>query len=416
MGFLANKRKLWYNNFYQIYQGGMLVRKKLVTAMLTLVLLINISSISVWAVDDNPDSTLENQKVEFKLLNGKIIELDTQLKTLQDEIANLNSTIEGNKQQITNVNNEIETTNLKMKTTEEELKQVEDLLNNRVKSYYKSSSSGVSVYLGFLFGAQSFSEFVAKFNAMSKLVKLDKELIVEQEEKQREIQKSQKELEEKKKQIEELNIKTEKDLEGVKEKEESFIAAKEELTEQLNGVQAQIEQNERSLVAHSLGIVNSGNASVKELQQALSTLNGLLPQISTPTVISEIESAIESAEAQIAEQNTPIPDVNPPSPEEGGNLGTYSMVATAYYGGGLTATGTVPVRNPNGISTVAVDPSFIPLGSKLYVDGYGYAVAADTGGAIGGNKIDLYMNTLAECQAFGRRTVTVQVIAGPGEW
>ena len=59
----------------------------------------------------------------------------------------------------------------------------------------------------------------------------------------------------------------------------------------------------------------------------------------------------------------------------------------------LTATGTVPTYNPSGISTISVDPSVIPLGSLVYVDGYGKAIAADTGGAIKGNIIDVYVNS-----------------------
>lgn len=80
-----------------------------------------------------------------------------------------------------------------------------------------------------------------------------------------------------------------------------------------------------------------------------------------------------------------------------GQLLNYKSViyceSTAYSGGGVTATGTVPVRDPNGISTIAVDPRVIPLGSLVYVEGYGRAVAADTGGAIKGNIIDVYVNS-----------------------
>lgn len=86
------------------------------------------------------------------------------------------------------------------------------------------------------------------------------------------------------------------------------------------------------------------------------------------------------------------------------------MEATAYTaaegsGTGLTATG-----QPLQRGMVAVDPSVIPLGTKLYVEGYGYAVAADTGGAINGNHIDLAMDSVSEAMDFGRRQVVVHVL------
>lgn len=59
---------------------------------------------------------------------------------------------------------------------------------------------------------------------------------------------------------------------------------------------------------------------------------------------------------------------------------------------------------------VAVDPRVIPLGSLVYVEGYGIAIASDTGGAIKGNRIDLCMNSYAEAMRFGRKTVKVYVL------
>ncbi|MGL4655063.1 MAG: 3D domain-containing protein [Sarcina sp.] len=95
---------------------------------------------------------------------------------------------------------------------------------------------------------------------------------------------------------------------------------------------------------------------------------------------------------------------------------TISMQSTAYYQGSVTATGTRPKRNPNGLSTVAVDPRVIPLGSKLYIEGYGYAVAEDTGGAIKGNIVDVFLNSAEECRNWGRRNVKVTIVAYPGQW
>ena len=60
--------------------------------------------------------------------------------------------------------------------------------------------------------------------------------------------------------------------------------------------------------------------------------------------------------------------------------------------------------------TVAVDPSVIPLYSRLYIPGYGFAVAGDTGGAIVGNRIDLFFPSYSDAIRFGRRTVTVYVL------
>ena len=61
---------------------------------------------------------------------------------------------------------------------------------------------------------------------------------------------------------------------------------------------------------------------------------------------------------------------------------------------------------------VAVDENVIPLGSKLWVEGFGDAVAADTGEAIKGNKIDIYMDKHGDALEFGRRTVRIKVLRG----
>lgn len=101
-----------------------------------------------------------------------------------------------------------------------------------------------------------------------------------------------------------------------------------------------------------------------------------------------------------------------------------TMSATAYdlsyascgknpgdRGYGITASGTQARRG-----AVAVDPGVIPLGTRLYIESldgssdYGYAIAEDTGGAIKGNRVDLFFNTAAEVRRFGRRSVKVHIL------
>ncbi|EMA4239368.1 resuscitation-promoting factor [Listeria monocytogenes] len=88
---------------------------------------------------------------------------------------------------------------------------------------------------------------------------------------------------------------------------------------------------------------------------------------------------------------------------------TYKMESTAYSGGGTTAYGINLSANP-GLKVIAVDPRIIPLGSKVWVEGYGEAIAGDTGGAIKGNIVDVYFPNESQCYSWGRRMVTVKVL------
>jgi len=95
--------------------------------------------------------------------------------------------------------------------------------------------------------------------------------------------------------------------------------------------------------------------------------------------------------------------------------GEWDMTATAYYafgrggndinGNGITAIG---LRARKGI--VAVDPRVIPLGTRLYIPGYGEALAADTGGWIKGSRIDLCFETYEECFKWGRRKIKIYLV------
>ncbi|WP_026695008.1 3D domain-containing protein [Peribacillus kribbensis] len=96
------------------------------------------------------------------------------------------------------------------------------------------------------------------------------------------------------------------------------------------------------------------------------------------------------------------------------NSKVISVKATAYTANcegcsGVTATG-VNIKDNPGAKVIAVDPQVIPLGSKVYVEGYGYATADDTGGAIKGNRIDVFIPDQQNALAWGTKTVKVTVI------
>lgn len=91
-----------------------------------------------------------------------------------------------------------------------------------------------------------------------------------------------------------------------------------------------------------------------------------------------------------------------------------TVEATAYTANctgcsGITKTGVDLKANPNA-KVIAVDPTVIPLGSKVYVEGYGYATAEDIGGAIKGNRIDVFIPTQSEALQWGRKQVKVTIL------
>ena len=115
---------------------------------------------------------------------------------------------------------------------------------------------------------------------------------------------------------------------------------------------------------------------------------------------AQVRTVVATAQAaQQTSQQLQPPTTAPTPPPTSGR--TLTVSATCYDLPGKTATGM-----PVGVGVVAVDPSVIPLGSRMYVPGYGNAVAADVGGGIKGTIIDLWMPK-AQCLQWGRRTVTI---------
>jgi 3D (Asp-Asp-Asp) domain-containing protein/predicted nucleic acid-binding Zn-ribbon protein len=110
-------------------------------------------------------------------------------------------------------------------------------------------------------------------------------------------------------------------------------------------------------------------------------------------------ATLEQQQQQPVVASGPPTDLTAPASE---GARTITVSSTGYSLPGRTATGM-----PTGWGVVAVDPSVIPLGTRLPIPGYGEGVAADTGSAVRGNAIDLWFPTLPQANAWGRRTVTI---------
>ncbi|EOH90702.1 hypothetical protein UAS_00431 [Enterococcus asini ATCC 700915] len=149
--------------------------------------------------------------------------------------------------------------------------------------------------------------------------------------------------------------------------------------------------------------------AAKEAAEKAAAEKAAAEKVAKEKEAAEKQAAEEAAAAEAAEQEAATS-----STPAGGR--TITMESTAYSsdpgdalgGGSVTATGQNLLTNP---MAVAVDPSVIPLGTRLYVEGYGEAYAVDTGSAIQGNIIDVHFSTAAQCYSWGRRTVQVTILS-----
>lgn len=124
-------------------------------------------------------------------------------------------------------------------------------------------------------------------------------------------------------------------------------------------------------------------------------------EVATSQVVEKPESETNEEESEPVNQSS---DSNR----------SLTMTATAYTAEcegctGITATG-INLNEDRTKKVVAVDPSVIPLGTRVYVEGYGEAIAGDVGGAIKGNKIDIHVPTKEEAFQWGVREVNVTII------
>lgn len=166
------------------------------------------------------------------------------------------------------------------------------------------------------------------------------------------------------------------------------------------------------------GISQKNNVSVDQLMG----WNGL----NSDLIFPDQKLSLEAGQAAAATSAAPTPAKAPaktaapvqasaPAPaasQQAGKTMTVSATAyTAYCAGcsGTTATVQNLRANPNQ-KVIAVDPRVIPLGSKVWVEGYGTAIAGDTGGAIKGNKIDVFIPSQSAALQWGRKNITIKVL------
>jgi 3D (Asp-Asp-Asp) domain-containing protein/peptidoglycan hydrolase CwlO-like protein len=223
--------------------------------------------------------------------------------------------------------------------------------------------------LAVLLGASSIDDALTRIDELERAANVNRDTIVQTRAARVELSRLQLRLERRSKALEQL------------------VAAAQETTAQLVGARAARAQYIESLARERAFTAQK----IAQLQAQAKAAASRAPAPAPPPPTAEPASAPITP--------TPAPDPAPPTATPPGSL---TVTATGYSLAGHTATGL-----PVGWGVVAVDPSVIALGTRFSVPGYGEGVAADTGGSVRGDTIDLWFPTLAQARAWGRRTVTI---------
>jgi 3D (Asp-Asp-Asp) domain-containing protein/peptidoglycan hydrolase CwlO-like protein len=159
-------------------------------------------------------------------------------------------------------------------------------------------------------------------------------------------------------------------------------------------------ESDAARLARSLSSARAAEHSIESATASKSAFVASLRARAGTARTAGLLSSAGSAAKKSATYASATPPPQPP-PKSGEKM---TVSATCYILKGTTASGM-----PTGPGVVAVDPTVIPLGTRMYIPGYGDGVAADTGSGIKGKIIDLWYSTYAKCAKWGRRTVTITI-------
>lgn len=362
----------------------MQVIKRIILIMFTCMLCI---SGSVVYAQTNTES-LQNIQQELEQKSKEKQAVNKEIENIQQEIESLNTYISENREALESTQKRITATNQLIEEKKEEIVILEDKILARKEVMKKrlmalQHDNNLNLVITVFLDSDSLNDFIQRASAVSALFNADKDILGAQQEDLRQIEEDKKEID--------------KQQQRMEEEQNILVKQQEELNQNLQKRQATLTsmQEKFSQIDQQLTIAQQEKASIE------AQLKAAQEKISQEQA-EAINRTAEATAGQIQNNNS----------EQIGEGKEMYVSATAYSwesSGAVTRLGYNIKENPN-MKLIAVDPSVIPLGKKVWVEGYGIAIAGDTGGAITGHKIDVLMPTKEMALSWGRKTVKIVIL------
>lgn len=369
---------------------------------------------------ESNDEKLNNMQQQLQNNNNDIQQKEKEkqavmkdIEGIQKELSDLNNTIAKNKEEQDAIQRKIDETHKqieqKMKeiiSLEEKVLMRKDIMKKRMVSV--QDNSNINLVVEVIVDSKNIAELLQRMTAVSTIMDADKEILRLQEQDLRQIEADKKVIDEK-----------ERSLEGDKQKLAKVQADLQDnlkkRQDNLQSVQAKYNQiaSQLTLAAQEKAKIE---ADMKSVQDTIAR---------EQQAAAEREKALKDSQASQAPQASQVsqaPKDEGKTPEKPTKGGREIFVEATAYTNDPSENGKQPgehvysawghydlTANPN-MKLIAVDPRVIPLGSRVWVQGYGEAIAADTGGAIKGYRIDVFVPDKGASSSWGRRQVRVIIL------
>ncbi|MDZ3955373.1 cell wall-binding protein [Bacillus sp. Ab-1751] len=389
---------------------------------------------------NNMQQQLQQNDAEMQKKEQEKQAVSKEIKGIENELHNLNNTIAKNKEDQAAIQRKIDETHKQIEQKKQEIVVLEDkvlarkdIMRKRMVSVQNSSNTSLVVEV--VVESKNFADFLQRMNAVSTILEADKEILRLQEQDLRQIEEDKKTIDEKeaslvvdKQKLAKAQAELQDNLKKRQDNLQTVQAKYNEVASQLNLAaeeKAKIESNMKTVqetIAREQEAARiaaeeraKAEAAAKAEQEALAKAQAEIAEK------QKQEKASKPAEP-VANNNSKVEPAKPEpisKPTAGGK--EIYVEATAYtadpgengYAPGqqvFSAWGHYNLTANPGMKLIAVDPNVIPLGKTVNVEGYGVAIAADTGGAIKGHRIDVLMPDKGSSSSWGRRTVKVTIL------
>lgn len=356
-------------------------------------------------------ATLEEIKIQQQSKQSEMILLDNQINDKLSEVNAKNAELELVEQEMVTLENTVEETGKEIAAQEEIVEERLEQAKDRLKTIQTTEVNQNTVLS--LIESESVTDFLNRAYVLMTLQSAGND----------QVDMAQEEAEE----LEALKEEQAAEIAELKEQSQLAQEQKEELNKEVASLQQTMDENkalldqldkeratEETRLAEEERLAKEKAEAEKAAAEAEKVNNEKV--VATQTVSTE-KTAPSTTKVAVKEEN-PVSNKKteekpePAKTENSSSSKTIVVSATGYstQQAGLsthTATG-IDLRVNSRV--IAVDPSVIPLGSKVEIPGYGVFIAGDTGGAIKGNKIDIHFSTVQQALSWGRRTITIKIL------